>query len=300
MPELPDITVYIERLESFASGKVLLQVRLLSPFVLRTALPPIEEIFGKEVTGFRRLGKRIVFKFADDYYLVLHLMVLGRLFWKKKGCAIPRGRGLAAFDFSHGSLLFTEAGTRKKASMHLVKGKERLGSFNTRGLEILEAPLEAFGQRLLSENHTLKRALTDPWLFSGIGNTYSDEILFAARLSPVLQTRKMSDGQVRALYNAAQTTLAAWTGRLRGETGDGFPEKVTAVRPDMAVHGRFGKPCAVCGTAIQRIVYAENETNYCPRCQTGGRLLADRALSKLLHKDWPRTVEELEARHGRE
>ena len=299
VPEYPDITVYIERLQKFAGGQTLEGVRLLSPFVLRTAVPPIEDVFGLKVASFRRLGKRIVFGFDKEYFVIIHLMVLGRLFWRKRGCAIPKRRGLAAFDFDTGTLLFTESGTRKRASMHVVKGIDRLDSFNPGGLEVLEADLERFRESLQRENHTLKRSLTDPWLFSGIGNAYSDEILFSARLSPVLQTQRMTEEQIAALFNAARDTLRTWTEKLRQETGEGFPKEVTAFHPDMAVHGRFGKPCVACGTKVQRIVYAENETNYCPRCQTGGKLLADRSLSKLLHRDWPKTIDELEARTGK-
>jgi formamidopyrimidine-DNA glycosylase len=296
MPELPDITVYIESLQRFAAGQTLERIRFLSPFVLRTAVPAVDELYGRKVMRFRRMGKRIVFEFPQDYFLVMHLMVQGRLFWKKRGCAIPKGRGLAALDFPNASLLFAESGTRKRASMHVLKGAQRLDAFDPGGLEILESDLEHFSDRLLSENHTLKRALTDPSLFSGIGNAYSDEILFAAKLPPVLQTRKMTREQIEILFRAARDTLREWTAKLLAEAGDTFPENVTAFHPQMAVHGRFGKPCRACGTSIQRICYAETETNYCPRCQTGGILLADRRLSTLLHADWPKTVDELETR----
>jgi len=296
MPEYPDITVYIERLEAFVKGQVLEQIRFASPFFLRTADPPIKTIHGAQVSGFERMGKRIVFVFDQEQYLLLHLMIAGRLRWRKKGCKIPARVGLAAFDFPNGVLLITEAGSKKRASLHFVKGRTHLEQFNPGGLEVLDASLEAFRKVLLSENHTLKRSLTDPRLFSGIGNAYSDEILHRARLSPILLTGKMDDDQVERLYHATRETLEAWTERLREDAGKDFPEKVTAFRDDRAVHGRYKKPCPVCGSPIQRIRYAANETNYCPTCQTGGKLLADRALSRLLKKDWPRTLEELEAR----
>lgn len=295
MPEYPDIIVYIERLRHFVQGRTLESVRIKHPFLLRTADPPISTLDGRVVRDFERIGKRIVFTFDDDLFLVLHLMISGRLRWRKRGCTIPAKRGLAAFDFAHGSLLLTEASSQKRASLHLVRGADALDAFRRGGLEVLDADVEAFGAALRAENHTLKRALTDQRILSGIGNAYSDEILHRARLSPFLLTSKLTDAQVAQLFEATTTILTEWTARLRAEVGDGFPDKVTAFHPEMAVHGRYGKPCPVCGTAVQRIRYATNETNYCPRCQTEDRLLADRALSRLLKDDWPRTVEALEA-----
>jgi formamidopyrimidine-DNA glycosylase len=300
LPEYPDIVVYIERLEELVVGHPLEQVRFTSPFLLRTAEPPIDAIKGLTVSGFKRMGKRIVFVFEGAYFLILHLMIAGRLRWKQPACKIPGKIGLAAFDFPNGCLLITEAGSIKRASLHLVKGNDRMAEFNPGGLEVFEASLDTFREVLISENHTLKRALTDPYLLSGIGNAYSDEILHRARLSPFLLSQKLTVEQTRRLYQATRETLKEWTQQLREVTGDGFPEKVTAFRKGMAVHGRYRKPCPDCGTAVQRIRYASNETNYCPKCQTGGRLLADRALSRLLKKDWPRTVEELEARKKRD
>jgi formamidopyrimidine-DNA glycosylase len=294
LPEYPDITVYIERLEAFLKNQTLEKVRLTSPFLLRTIDPPLSSIFNASASGFERMGKRIVFVFPDAYFLVIHLMIAGRLHWREKGAKTPGKIGLAAFDFSNGTLLLTEAGTKKRASMHLVKGRDQLQEFDAGGLEVLEGSLDDFRKRLQSENHTLKRSLTDPRLFSGIGNAYSDEILHRAGLSPVQLTAKLTDQQIEQLYTAIRNVLLEWTQKLRTETGDGFPEKVTAFHGDMAAHGRFGKPCPVCGTVIQRIRYAENETNYCPRCQTGGKILADRSLSQLLKSDWPRTIEEME------
>jgi formamidopyrimidine-DNA glycosylase len=294
MPEYPDITVYIERLEELLKDRVLEQIRLLSPFFLRSVEPPVSSVEGLTLRHFRRMGKRIVFSFADDYYLVIHLMIAGRLYWKEKGAAIPRRNGLAAFDFPNGSLLIIEHSTKKRASLHAVRGASKLEEFDPGGLEVFEASLHEFRDRLVSENHTLKRALTDPRFFSGIGNAYSDEILHRARLSPLQLTLKMEEGQIERLFNAAKEVLQEWTSRLREETGTRFPVKVTAFHDDMAVHGRYNKPCPVCDTRIQRIQYAENETNYCPRCQTDGKLLADRVLSQLLKKDWPRTIDELE------
>jgi formamidopyrimidine-DNA glycosylase len=294
MPELPDIVVYIEALERRVRDRTLDGVRLRSPFLLRTVDPPLVSVHGRAVTGLRRMGKRIVFALEGDLFLVLHLMIAGRLHWKPRGAKIPGRLGLAAFDFADGTLLLTEAGTKKRASLHVARGETGLVSFSRGGIEVLESDVAAFGAVLGRENHTLKRALTDPSLFSGIGNAYSDEILHRARLSPMALTRRLDDGEIGRLHAATVATLRDWTDRLRSETGDRFPEKVTAFRDGMAVHGRFGKPCPDCGTAVQRIVYAENECNYCPRCQTGGRLLADRALSRLLKDDWPRSVEELE------
>ncbi len=296
MPEYPDITVYIERLEVFVQGQILEQIRFASPFLLRTANPPIKSIHGAKVQGFERLGKWIVFVFSEERYLVLHLMIAGRLHWRKKGSKIQAKVGLAAVDFPNGTLLITEAGSKKRASLHFVEGRTHLELFNSGGLEVMDASVESFRKVLLSENHTLKRALTDPRLFSGIGNAYSDEILHRARLSPILLTEKMEEDQIKRLYQATRDTLKNWTERLRKETGAGFPEKVTAFRVGMAVHGCYKKPCPECGTPVQRIRYASNETNYCPTCQTGGKLLADRALSRLLKKDWPRTLEELNNR----
>lgn len=296
MPELPDVVIYIERLQARVGGQVLEKVRLASPFVLRTVDPPIREAEGKRVVGFRRLGKRIVMELEADLFLVFHLMIAGRFHWRERSAKLPGKLALAAFDFSVGTLLMTEASSKKRASLHLVRGEQSLQQFNRGGLEVLEADLEAFRAALQKENHTLKRALTDPTLFSGIGNSYSDELLHRARLSPVKLTSQLGDDEVRRLYRATRETLSGWTDRLRREVGEGFPEKVTAFRDGMAVHGRYRQPCPVCGSPVQRIVYSENETNYCPRCQTGGRLLADRSLSRLLKSDWPRTLEELEER----
>ena len=294
MPELPDVAVYVDALTRRVTGQPVKRVRPLSPFVLRTALPPIASAEGKCVVGIRRIGKRIVLALEDELFLVLHLMIAGRLRWLTLAEKPPGRITLAIFEFPDGVLAFTEAGTKRRASLHLVRGEPALAAFDAGGLEVLDADLAAFAQRLKSENHTLKRALTDPRLFSGIGNAYSDEILHRAKLSPIAMTSTLSDEQVARLFEATRDTLAAWTERLRRETGDGFPEKVTAFREGMAVHGRYGKPCPVCGAPVQRIVYAENETNYCARCQTGGKVLADRALSRLLHKSWPRNIDELE------
>lgn len=296
MPEYPDIVVYTERLRHFVQGQRLEKVRIAHPFLLRTAAPPIQGIEGRTVRGIERMGKRIVFAFDDEYFLLLHLMIAGRLHWLPPGSAIPGKRGLAALDFPKGTLLLTEASSQKRASMHLVRGCEALSQFDRGGLEVMDATLDQFRDAIRRENHTLKRALTDPTILSGIGNAYSDEILHRARLSPVQLTGNLSDNEIERLYGATREILAEWAARLREEAGDGFPEKVTAFREEMAVHGRYGKPCPVCGTPVQRIRYAANETNYCPTCQTGGRLLADRALSRLLKGDWPRTVEELEER----
>jgi formamidopyrimidine-DNA glycosylase len=294
MPELPDVVVYIEALERRVIGRTLDRVRLLSPFVLRTAVPPVSSVEGRRVAALRRVGKRIVLELEGELFLVLHLMVAGRLRWLSPGTKPPGRITLAVFEFADGSLAFTEAGTKRRASLHLVQGEAAVRAFDAGGLEVLEADLTAFAARLRSENHTLKRALADPRLFSGIGNAYSDEILHRARLSPVAMTSAIDDQAVARLFEATRTTLADWTDRLRAGVGAAFPEKVTAFRDGMAVHGRFGKPCPVCGAPVQRIRYAENETNYCARCQTGGRVLADRALSRLLHKSWPRNIDELE------
>ena len=294
MPELPDIVVYLEALGRRVIGERLERVRLASPFLLRSVDPPLADTFGKRVLELRRMGKRIVFVLEDDLFLVLHLMVSGRLRWGEAGAKIPGKLGLAAFDFSSGTMLLTEASSKKRASLHVARGAAGLAQFDRGGLEPLDSDLASFRRVLLSENHTLKRSLTDPTLFSGIGNAYSDEILHRARLSPVRLTNKLGDEEIARLHRAVREVLVEWTERLRAQTGDGFPEKVTAFRPEMAVHGRYRLPCPVCGSPVQRIVYAENETNYCPVCQTGGKLLADRALSRLLHGDWPRTLEELE------
>jgi formamidopyrimidine-DNA glycosylase len=294
MPEYPDITVYIERLQYFITGKELLRVRIANPFFLRTFSPPLEVIHGLTLDDIERLGKRIVFAFAGEYYLVLHLMISGRLYWHEVGYKIPKKRGLAAFDFPNGTLLVIEVSTQKRASLHLVKGRDQLNLFNRGGLEVLETSLQKFSAAVRRENHTLKRTLTDPKILSGIGNAYSDEILHHAALSPVLQTRNLTEEQIRRLYDSTKVVLLERTQWIRDEVGEGFPEKVTAFRDDMSVHGRYGKPCPKCGSTVQRIRYLSNETNYCPGCQTGGKLLADRSLSRLLKQDWPRTPEELE------
>ena len=294
MPELPDITVYIEALERRLVGAPLEGVRLASPFLLRTVEPPLTAVEGRRVAGLRRLGKRIAIAFEGDLWLVLHLMIAGRLHWRAAGAKLPGKRGLAAFDFAPGTLVLTEAGSRKRASLHVVRGEGELRRHDPGGLEVLEEGLEAFRAALTGESHTLKRALTDPRRLSGIGNAYSDEILHRARLSPVALTTRLSGEEIERLYRATRETLELWTERLRAAAGDGFPEKVTAFRAGMAVHGRYGEPCPECGAPVQRIRYAANETNYCARCQTGGKLLADRALSRLLKKDWPRTLEALE------
>ncbi len=298
MPELPDITVYVEALASRIVGQPLEAVRLRSPFLLRSVDPPLAVAHGRKVRAVRRLGKRIVFALEDDLFFVLHLMIAGRLHWKPRGATAAARATLAAFDFPAGTLTLTEAGTRKRAALHLVRGEAALAPFARGGVEPLEADLAAFGAALRRENHTLKRALTDPGLVSGVGNAYSDEILHRARLSPLQLTGRLDDAAMQRLHDATRATLLDWTARLRAAAGDGFPEKVTAFREGMAVHGRYGEPCPECGTPVQRIRYAANETNYCAHCQTGGRLLADRALSRLLHEDWPRTLEELEEKGG--
>ena len=294
MPELPDITVYVDALNRRVAGATLEEVRFRSPFLLRSVDPPIASAKGKVVTQVNRLGKRIVFALEDELYLVLHLMIAGRLKWREPGKKASGKIDLAAFDFSTGTLLLTEAGSKRRASLHLVRGEDALATFDRGGLEVLTATLEQFAERLTSESHTVKRALTDPRLFSGIGNAYSDEILHRAKMSPVKLTRRLSGAEAESLFDATRATLIEWTDRLRAETGDGFPEKVTAFREAMAVHGRYGEPCPVCGSPVQRIRYADNETNYCPTCQTDGKLLADRALSRLLKEDWPRSLEELD------
>jgi formamidopyrimidine-DNA glycosylase len=294
MPELPDIVVYIENLESRIQGRTLDRIRFLNPFVLRTAIPPISSAEGRKVAGLRRLGKRIAIRLEGDLFLVLHLMVAGRLRWFEGKPRLPGKIALAAFEFDNGTLAFTEAGTKRRASIHLVQGEIALNALHAGGMEVLESEQAAFSQRLKAENHTLKRALTDPHIFSGIGNAYSDEILHRARLSPIALTETLGDEEVSRLFEAIRAVLDEWTARLRKEAGGRFPEKVTAFREGMAVHGRYGQPCPVCGSPVQRIVYADNETNYCARCQTGGRILADRALSRLLKKSWPRSLDEIE------
>jgi len=287
------VTVYAEALERRIAGKSLIRLRLGSPFVLRTVEPAPAALEGKRVTSVGRLGKRIVIGFDGGLFAVIHLMIAGRLHWAAAGSKIPARRGLAAFDFDGGSLLLTEAGSKRRASVHLLTGEEAVQALDAGGIEVLQSDLDAFRAALTRERHTLKRALTDPHLFSGVGNAYSDEILHRARLSPVQMTTNLDGDEIARLYDAARLTLTEWTNRLREEAGDGFPEKVTAFREGMAVHGRFRQPCPVCGAPVQRIVYAENETNYCARCQTGGRLLADRALSRLLNVDWPKSIDEL-------
>jgi formamidopyrimidine-DNA glycosylase len=294
MPESPDITVYIEALEKRILGQHLECVRIASPFLLRTAYPAVSDAEGKTVVQLRRLGKRICIGLDNGIWLVLHLMIAGRLHWKKRGAKVSPPRGSAAFDFGNGTLLWTEAGSQKRASLHVVAGEEGLSALDPGGLEVLESTLQEFTAVLTSANHTLKRALTDPRLFSGIGNAYSDEILFEAQLSPLALTQKLKPEEIERLFAAVRRSLGQWTERLRQESGNGFPENVTAFRPGMAVHGRYKEPCPRCGAKIQRIRYASNETNYCPNCQTGGKLLADRSLSRLLRADWPRTPEEFE------
>jgi formamidopyrimidine-DNA glycosylase len=294
MPELPDVTVYVEHLERRLVGRRLEAVRVRGINLLRTADPPLADAHGRTVRGVTRMGKRIVFGLDRGWFLVLHLMIAGRLHWKTAGEPLTGKAGLAAFDFEHGTLTLTEAGTKQRASLHLVAGERALAALDPGGLEALDASLDDFRARLLREDHTIKRALTDPRLLSGIGNAYSDEILHRARMSPFKRTPQMSDEEWMRLFEAVRGVLVEWTDRLRAEAGEEFPEGVTAFRDGMAVHGRYGKPCPVCGTPVQRIAYAENETNYCARCQTGGRLLADRGLSRLLRDDWPRTLEELE------
>jgi formamidopyrimidine-DNA glycosylase len=294
MPELPDVTVYVERLEERLVGDTLERVRVLNPFVLRSVVPPLAAAEGRKALGVRRIGKRIVFELQGALFLVLHLMIAGRLRWLAKDKKPPGRISLALFEFRNATLLLTEAGTKRRASIHLVEGEAALAAMDPGGIEVLEAGLEEFGARLKQDRHTLKRALTDPHLFSGIGNAYSDEILHRAKLSPFAQTSSLSGEEVKRLYDATRATLAEWTERLRREAGPNLPEKVTAFREEMAVHGRYRKPCPVCGSPVQRIVYAENETNYCARCQTGGRILADRALSRLLKASWPRSIDELE------
>ena len=294
MPELPDIELYLEHLRSRLPGETVQAFRLLNPFLLRSVDPPANSIVGKRVIAVTRMGKRIVLGFEDDLFLVLHLMIAGRLRWLAPGAAVPKKLGQAALDFASGSLVITEAGSRRRASLHLVRGEAALAGFARGGLEVLDTDLPEFSAALLRENHTLKRSLTDPRLFSGIGNAYSDEILHRARLSPVRLTRHLQPEEIARLFDATRATLQEWTERLKAETGGKFPEKVTPFREGMAVHGRYGLPCPACGDPVQRIRYAENETNYCATCQTGGRLMADRGLSRLLREDWPRSLEEMD------
>jgi formamidopyrimidine-DNA glycosylase len=294
MPELPDIAVYIQALEKRIVGKELIRVRPGAPFLLRTADPPVSVVEGSAVREIRRMGKRIAIGLEADLWLVIHLMIAGRLHWREPGAKIGSKNALAAFDFADGALVLTEAGSKRRASLHLVRGELGLAALDAGGIDPLQADMAAFSRMLASENHTIKRALTDPRLLSGIGNAYSDEILFDAQLSPMALTQKLSAQEIERLFVSMQKVLRLWTERLAAEAGDGFPQKVTAFRQQMAVHGRYGMPCLVCGSPIQRIRYADNETNYCVRCQTGGKLLADRALSRLLRQDWPRSLEELE------
>ena len=296
MPELPDVVVYVEALERFVVGQTLERFRLGSPFLVRSFDPPIGTVEGRRVLGVRRLGKRLVFELEDELYMVLHLMIAGRLRWRPRGVKVPRKNGLAAFDFPDGTVLLTEASSKKRASLYLLFGAAAVAEHDPGGLEVLENDLAAFRAALSRKNHTLKRALTDPRLLSGIGNAYSDEILHRAQMSLFKRTQQLDDSEWQRLFEATRETLETWTERTRREVGDGFPDKVTAFRKEMAVHGRFGKPCPACDTPVQRVLYAENEANYCPGCQTAGRLLADRALSRLMKQDWPRTLEELEAR----
>jgi formamidopyrimidine-DNA glycosylase len=298
MPELPDVTVYVEALQRRVLHTPLERVRVVSPFVLRSVDPPIREADGRRVTGVRRLGKRVVLALEPDLFLIVHLMIAGRLRWRDRGTAPPKRRGLAAFDFPAGTVLFTEEGTQRRAGLWLVRGAAALAAHDPGGLEPLSATLEQFRGVLVRERHTLKRSLTDPHLVSGIGNAYSDEILHAAGLSPLQMTTNLDDGEAARLYDATRLVLTAWTDRLRADVGDGFPEKVTAFREGMAVHGRYRQPCPVCGSPVQRIRYAENEVNYCAKCQTGGKVLADRGLSRLLKEDWPRSLDEWEERMG--
>jgi formamidopyrimidine-DNA glycosylase len=296
VPELPDVTVYVERLAALTVGQPVEAIRIASPFVLRTVSPSPRDLHGAKVETVERMGKRIIIGVEGQRFIVIHLMIAGRLRWKKKGEKLPAKVGLAAFDFPNGTLVFTEASPKKRASLHIVAGREALKEFDRGGLDVFEASLAQFAERLRSERHTVKRSLTDPTLFDGIGNAYSDEILHAAKLSPFRMTSSITDDEVRALHRATTSTLKRWTKLLRDEVGDGFPDKVTAFRPEMAVHGKYNEPCPVCGTKVQRIVYADNEANYCPTCQTEGRLLADRSLSRLLKEDWPKSLDEMDER----
>jgi formamidopyrimidine-DNA glycosylase len=298
MPELPDITIYVEALQKRILNQSLQRVRIAHPFLLRTAEPSLSSVENKKVLELQQIGKRIAIGLEDELWLLIHLMIAGRLHWRSPGAGLRGKMDLVAFDFANGSLTLTESGTKKRASLHVLRGQAALRTHDPGGIDVLQTDLEGFSKMLTQNNHTLKRALTDPHLFSGIGNAYSDEMLFRARLSPVALTQNLTPDQVERLYHAARETLSEWVNKLRRETGDGFPEKVTAFRKDMAVHGRFRQPCRVCGSPVQRIRYATNESNYCARCQTGGKLLADRALSRLLKKDWPRSIEELEKRYN--
>ncbi len=294
MPELPDLALYVQAIRARCVDQTLLGVRIASPFLLRSVAPPLDDFVGRSLQDVGLLGKRLVFTFADEHFLVLHLMIAGRLHWKPAGARLPGKVGLAAFDFAAGSLTLTEAGSRRRASLHAVSGSDALAAIDRGGIDVLQADRATFAATLTAERHTLKRALTDPRLFSGIGNAYSDEILHAARLSPMRQTHQLDEDEITGLFTATQGTLRLWIDRLRDRAGDGFPEKVTAFADGMAAHGRYGQPCPRCGTAIQRLVYAQNEANYCPTCQTGGKLLADRALSRLLRDDWPRSLDDLD------
>jgi formamidopyrimidine-DNA glycosylase len=298
MPELPDVDLYVHALRPRIVGQAIRAIRLSAPFLLRSVEPPLSSAVDRPVVGVSRLGKRIVVETGGELFLVIHLMIAGRFRWKPPDTKVPGKVGLLAIDFDPGTLILTEAGSKRRASLHVVQGREALAQHDPGGLEVLDAGLDAFAEALRRENHTLKRALTDPHVFSGIGNAYSDEILHAARLSPFKQTQAIADDDVARLYEAVRTTLTGWSTRLREEAGEGFPEKVTAFRDGMAVHGRYREPCPVCGSPVQRVVYAANEANYCATCQTGGRLLADRSLSRLLREDWPRTLEELERRRS--
>jgi len=299
MPEYPDITVYIERLQFLLNEQQLQKIRIVSPFFVRTVDPPIDSVCGLKIHGIERIGKRIVLKFENQHFIVLHLMIAGRLQWRETESKINRKTDLAVFDFTKGSLAITEAGSKKRASLHIFKEQDQLNTIDPGGLEVFNAGLPEFREVITAENHTLKRTLTDPRIISGIGNAYSDEILHYAKLSPVRQTQKMIDAEIETLYQSITYILNKWTEKLRKEAGEALPKKVTAFHKDMAVHGRYGLPCPVCNTTIQRIRYATNETNYCPNCQTGGKLLADRSLSRLLKSDWPRTPEELEEKLNR-
>jgi formamidopyrimidine-DNA glycosylase len=294
MPELPDVELYVSALRRHVAGRAVRRVRVSSPFFVRTFDPPVSALEGAIVQSITRMGKRLVWELDGDLFVVVHLMIAGRMRWRERGEAIPAKVGLAAFDFDDGTLLFTEAGSRKQASMHVVRGRSAAAAMDPGGADVFTMPRDAFASMLRASNHTLKRQLTDPHVFSGIGNAYSDEILYAAQLSPVKLTQSLTDDEIARLFDAVRGVLRDWTVRLQQEAGEAFPEKVTAFRPGMAVHGRYGKPCPRCGAPVQRIVYARNEANYCAACQTGGRLLADRALSRLLREDWPKTLEELE------
>jgi formamidopyrimidine-DNA glycosylase len=299
VPELPDVTVYVERLAALVVGQPIQGIRIASPFVLRTVSPSPKELIGAKVVSVERLGKRIIIGVEGDRFIVIHLMIAGRLRWKDPLAKLPGKLALAGLDFPNGTLVFTEASPKKRASLHLVAGRENLAEFDRGGLDVFTATAKQFGERLTGERHTVKRSLTDPTLFDGIGNAYSDEILWAAKMSPFRMTTALEPTEIKALHNAAKTQLVLWTDRMRAEVGDGFPDKVTAFRPEMAVHGKYGEPCPRCGSKVQRIVYADNEANYCATCQTEGKLLADRSLSRLLKEDWPKTLEELEDRKAR-